>query len=212
LHGWPGWRRSTSPVGNDLVDLRHPLCRPEELHPRFDSRVFTASELALLATSPQVHRTRWLLWAAKESAFKASRKLDPQVRFLPRDFAVHLSHLGGERAEVSHRSGRFKVWLDQTDHWVHAVASQTAAKPGFRVDGDPSADPGRKEERVSERVRRLARTALGAVLNIAPSEVEIVSMDRIPEAHQRREPLPIDLSLSHDGRFVSCAWDLLTTR
>ncbi|MCZ6727625.1 MAG: 4'-phosphopantetheinyl transferase superfamily protein [Acidobacteria bacterium] len=192
------------PVGNDVVDLGHPLCQPDAIHPRFDSRAFTTSELALLRASTRAHRMRWSLWAAKESAFKACRKLDPRVRFLPRDFAVHLS---GERAEVVHRSGRFDVWLDQTDRWVHALASQTGDKPGSRVGGDPSALPDAAEETSSERVRKLARSALGALLNIAPDELRIVSEDRIPRAQWRGEPVPFDLSLSHDGRFAACAWE-----
>lgn len=128
------------------------------------------------------------------------------MRFLPRDFAVHLS---GERAEVVHRSGRFEVWLDNNDHWVHAVSSQSAERPGFQLEGDPTAEPGDEEERGSERVRRLARSTLGVLLNIAPSEVEIVSEDRIPRAQRCGVPVPCDLSLSHDGRFVSCAWELI---
>ncbi|MCH7666284.1 MAG: 4-phosphopantetheinyl transferase family protein [Acidobacteria bacterium] len=195
------------PVGNDIVDLRHPLCQPAAIHPRFDIRAFTTREIGLLAASAQVHRTRWSLWAAKESAFKAARKLDPQVRFLPRDFAVHLS---GKRAEVVHRLGRFRVWLDHADQWVHALASQAGEKPGFRIAGDPSASSGAArtaEEGFSERVRELARIALSALLNIAPIEVRIVSEDRIPRAQRRGQPLPFDLSLSHDGRFVSCAWE-----
>jgi len=191
------------PVGNDVVDIRHPLCQPDAIHPRFDTRAFSASEIDLLGASSQVHRTRWSLWAAKESAFKACRKLDSQVRFIPRDFEVRLSD---ERPEVTHRLGHFEVWLDHTDQWVHASASQSGEKPSFRLEGDPSADPAAAEERFSERVRRLARSSLGVLLNLAPSELEIVSTDGIPQAQRRGEPLPFDLSLSHDGRFVSCAW------
>jgi phosphopantetheinyl transferase (holo-ACP synthase) len=147
---------------------------------------------------------RWSLWAAKESAFKALRKLDSQVRLIPRDFEVHLD---GERAEVSHRLGRFGVWLDHTDQWVHALASQTGEKPEFRLDGDPSAYLGSDEEGLRRRVRRLASSALGGLLEIAPSEIEIVFVDRVPQAQRQGQPLPFDLSLSHDGRFVSCAWE-----
>jgi phosphopantetheinyl transferase (holo-ACP synthase) len=192
------------PVGNDVVDIRHPLCQPDAIHPRFDIRVFSSRENALLATSTLVHLTRWTLWAAKESAFKACRKLDGQVRFFPRDFEVHLS---GEWAEVTHRLGHFDVWLDRTDDWVHALTSQTGEKPDFRIDGDSSADPGGEKRHSSEWVRRLAQSALGAFLDLSPSEVEIFSTDRIPLAQRKGVPLPFDLSLSHDGRFVSCAWE-----
>ena len=190
------------PVGNDVVDLEHPLCQPDAIHPRFDTRAFSASEIAQLAASDRVHRTRWSLWAAKESAFKAARKLDPQVRFIPRDFAVRLS---GNRAAVTHRLGHFDIWFDQADEWVHAVASRGGEKPGFQIDGPPSTGAGVEEEDSGERVRKLARTALGDFLNIAPSEIQIVSVDRIPRAQRQGAPLPVDLSLSHDGRFVACA-------
>ena len=192
------------PVGNDVVDLRHPLCQPDAIHPRFDNRAFSAREIALLAATDKVHQMRWSLWATKESAFKALRKLDSQVRFIPRDFEVIL---GDARAEVTHRLARFSVWLDHSDQWVHAVASQAGEKPKFRLDGASSTDPGSLEIGFRERVRRLASSALGALLEITPSEIEIVSVNRVPQAQRQGQPLPFDLSLSHDGRFVSCAWE-----
>lgn len=197
------------PVGNDVVDIGHPLCQPDAIHPRFDSRAFSASEIALLATAADTHRTRWSLWATKESAFKAARKLDPRVRFIPRDFVVRLS---GARATVIHRRARFKVWLDETDEWIHAVASLGGGKPVSRVDGLPS-DCGRIADiDPSERVRRLACSELAAQLNIAQEAVRIVTSAGIPRARQQgtrglEEYLPVDLSLSHDGPFVACAWN-----
>jgi phosphopantetheinyl transferase (holo-ACP synthase) len=192
------------PVGNDVVDIRHPLCQPDAIHPRFDTRAFSAREIALLAATDKAHQIRWSLWAAKESAFKALRKLDSQVHFIPRDFEVIL---GDARAEVTHRLARFSVWLDHTDQWVHALASQADEKPDLQLDGDTSADPGSDEEGLRDRVRRLASYALGTLLEITPSEIEIVSVDRVPKFLWRGDSLPYDLSLSHDGRFVSCAWE-----
>ena len=56
-------------IGNDVVDLRDPDADPWRLHARFDERVFHPSERALIAASPQPGRTRWVLWALKESAY-----------------------------------------------------------------------------------------------------------------------------------------------
>ena len=192
------------PVGNDVVDLRHPLCQPDAIHPRFDSRAFSAREIALLVATQKAHQMRWSLWAAKESAFKALRKLDSRVRFIPREFEVRLN---ADQAEVTHRLGRFRVWLDCTDDWVHAVASQAGEKPDFQLRGDSSIDPRSLEKGFRERVRRLASSALGGLLEIAPNEIEIVSVNRVPQAQRQGQPLAFDLSLSHDGRFVSCAWE-----
>ena len=199
------------PIGNDVVDLGHPRCQPDTIHPRFDSRAFSAQEIEFLAASDVAHRTRWSLWAAKESAFKAARKLDPLIRFIPRDFEVFPVGRNADGharpwAEVVHRRGRFDIWLDHADHWVHAAASHGGGEPGFRVDGDPSANPGPEDDGCSRRVRKLAGDALGAVLDIPAGEIRIVSTDRIPQARRGPAPLPIDLSLSHDGRFIACAW------
>ena len=73
-------------VGNDVVDLHDSESRPGALHPRFDVRVFTPDEREALSAA--AYPLRWTLWAAKESAYKVAKKLDPTVRFLPRDFVV----------------------------------------------------------------------------------------------------------------------------
>lgn len=106
-----------------------------------------------------------------------------------------------------HHSGRFEVWLDHNENWVHAMTSQKAEKPTFQVEGDSTAPPEMADRDSSGRARELARCALGNLLKLPPAEVEIIARHRIPLAHRRGKPLPFDLSLSHDGRFVSCAWE-----
>lgn len=191
------------PVGNDVVDLRHSQCLPCAIHPRFDSRVFSSAELSLLATTDQVHRTRWSLWAAKESAFKASCQLDRQVRFIPREFTVQLE---GDRAQVVHHSGPFHVWFDHSDSWVHAVASVTDQKPEIRIEGDAFSHVEDRERDASDRARLLVRSALAVASNLTPAAIRILAEDRIPRAQYASDILPFDLSMSHDGRFVACAW------
>lgn len=190
------------PVGNDVVDLRDPEARPGSTHPRFDARVFTDDERAALAGRAAAGRLRWSLWAAKESAFKAARKLDPGVRFLPRRFAVRM--LDDLQAEVCHGMGRFHVWLEQAQDWVHAVAAS---------EGDDGPPSGSRVERLeedareaSERVREMALEVVGPLLPAGPGGVRIVTPGGIPELWGEGRRLPIDLSLSHHGRLVACAW------
>ena len=114
-------------VGNDVVDLRDPESRPEAIHNRFDARVFTSDERKALSASAAAHELRWTLWAAKESAYKVAKKLDPTVRFLPRDFVV--GQIAEGRALVMHATGPFDVRLYRTDRWVSAVATLTVAHP-----------------------------------------------------------------------------------
>lgn len=193
-------------IGNDVVDLRDPEVDPGAVHARFDQRVFTPEERERVRAAPLSRRIRWSLWAAKESAFKAARKLDPDVPFHPRRFVV--KPLDGGRAEVIHRTvGRFKVWLEEAQDWIHAAATtfeEEVAPPrwavslldgGARGQGDPS-----------RMVRELARRTLAPLLALDPTELRVVAVNGIPRLCQGREALPLDLSLSHHGRVLACAW------
>lgn len=194
-------------VGNDIVDLEDPSSQPDAIHPRFDARVFTPGERAQLLAARSAHRLRWSLWAAKESAYKVAQKLDPGVRFFPNAFVVRL--LSDARAEVDHRIGCFQVWLDGADDWVHALATPLDGAGARPFSGVDRLDSGRLEsirENASARVRDLARAALGSLLSITPFEIQIVAERGIPMARRQGESLPVDLSMSHHGRFVACAW------
>ena len=193
-------------VGNDVVDLHDPESRPEALHPRFDVRVFTPDELEALSTSASAHPLRWTLWAAKESAYKVAKKLDPAVRFLPRDFVVE--QIAEGRALVMHATGPFDVRLYRTDQWVSAVAHPSRTRGPFSAGpintaverlATDGADPSRT-------VRDFARAALASTMNLPPGQVRIEADRGIPVALWRDRRLPVDLSLSHHGRFVAWAW------
>jgi len=206
-------------VGNDVVDLRDGENQPHAIHPRFDERVFDSAEQRDIGVAASPHRMRWALWAAKESAYKVARKMDPRVVFSPRAFSVRLpgSEIGPGRAlvaEVRHAVGLFHVDLRSTDDWLHAVATVSGrgrdavhwsvqavrALPG----GLASAAVHRE---ASERVRRLARSTLASALALVPSDIVIAAAaKRAPHVWWRGHSLGVDLSLSHHGRYVACAW------
>src|SRR5512140_1470404 len=77
-------------VGNDVVDLADPEARLDGLHPRFATRVFTAAERALLEACADRRSLHWALWAAKESAYKTLKQLEPSLAFSPRRLEVAL--------------------------------------------------------------------------------------------------------------------------
>ena len=200
-------------VGNDVVDLRDPSNQPDAIHPRFDVRAFTASELRELRGSASPHRRRWTLWAAKESTYKAAKKLDPTVRFFPREFVVE--GLDEEGAEVHHSAGRFIVRLRHCDEWVHAVAATPRSRLGRRrsvITRSPW--PGSAEVRSIERARGnpsevardLAMDSIASGMAVARKDVELEARGRIPEVRMRDAQLRVDLSLSHDGQYVAWAW------
>lgn len=199
-------------VGNDVVDLRDPSNQPDAIHPRFDARAFTASELRELRGSASPHRRRWTLWAAKESTYKAAKKLDPTVRFFPREFVVE--GLDEEGAEVHHSAGCFIVRLRHCDEWVHAVATPRSRLGRRRSVITRSPWPGSAEVRSVERARGnpsevardLAMDSIASGMAVARKDVELEARGRIPEVRMRDAQLRVDLSLSHDGQYVAWAW------
>jgi phosphopantetheinyl transferase (holo-ACP synthase) len=75
-------------IGNDIVDLTSPdsigKCRDR----RFIARVFTPEEQERIDRSASPDTTLWMLWAAKEAAFKAVSKLKPGLTFMHRAYTV----------------------------------------------------------------------------------------------------------------------------
>jgi hypothetical protein len=195
-------------IGNDVVDLADPETRPGAQHPRFDARVFARAELARLRRSGAPERLRWMLWAAKEAAYKVVRKLDPRAAFSPARFAVELD--AGLRGRVEH-AGRW-LWLalrvDASS--VHAIASDAALDPGRLLFGQrrlaPGGAPPGGEPGLA--ARRLALSELALRLGAAPSELEIGRRGRIPELRRRGRATGLDLSLSHHGGLVAFACEL----
>ena len=106
-------------LGNDVIDLRDPDTWPGACHPRFDHRVFTPGERAVIAASPRPAVTRWVHWAAKESAYKAARRRQPTTVFAPRRFAVVLA---GGSGTVRHGTERFRLRIRVASDLVHVIA------------------------------------------------------------------------------------------
>lgn len=68
-------------IGNDLVDLRAREAAGKSRNARFVARVFTVREAQLIAASAAPDAALWMLWAAKEAAYKVAKKLRSDAIF-----------------------------------------------------------------------------------------------------------------------------------
>ncbi|WP_146647193.1 4'-phosphopantetheinyl transferase superfamily protein [Labilithrix luteola] len=175
-------------VGDDVVDLddlqnvRH--------HPRFAARITNDEERTLLARSSDPHVLLWTLFAAKEAAFKVAAKLRPAPVFAHARFAV-----APDLASVRWDGLELLLRIHRGAGYVHAIATT---------------EPGPIETRVAEiglgeDPSRAARALLGREVTRAPAPG---SWDGFGPPRLR---CGLDVSLSHDGRFVSFALPLRTT-
>jgi phosphopantetheinyl transferase (holo-ACP synthase) len=189
-------------IGNDIVDLDDEETREGSQHRRFDERVFHARELALVRASHDPHRLRWLLWAAKESAFKMLRRAQPALVFSPPRFVVCPAARGAATVEAG--GSIVPVRYELGAGYVHCIAGceggpVIAAVDGVdRVNGTPGD--------ASAAVRRLASQSIARVLRVDARELVVGRVGRLPVVFCRGRPLSGTLSLSHHGRFVAFAW------
>ena len=183
-------------IGNDVVDLRDPETSPSTRHPRFDERVFAEEERDRIAAAADAERLRWTLWAAKEAAFKAAKRLDQGLVFTPRRFVVDLEH----GVVVHETAGRFALDLTVRDDVVHAVARMEAIPAAAVITGFVASE----DVRQSDSVRHFALARLAKSLGNLRGSIDASPGSRAPSLRTSGGgELPI--SLSHHGRFVAFA-------
>ena len=190
-------------LGNDVVDLADPETRISCLHHRFEERVFTASERAALAASPSPHVLHWALWAGKESAYKALKRREPDLVFVPGEFDVELAMpaaatSGRAGGQVTHQGRTLALDLRVDDSYVHAIARDRDTPAADILAGVEQTG-----EDASTTVRQAAMKAIAATLRVDLDSLRICG--RPPVVWQRERPLDTIVSLSHHGRFVAFA-------
>jgi len=110
-------------VGNDIVDLRDP--RTFRVHPRSDSRIFTRAEKQLIES----RHIRWGLWACKEAAYKACKRLDPSAVFIPVLFEVQG---WADKVAVHWKRQTVQVCVETNDDFAHAWTAGSITAIGKR--------------------------------------------------------------------------------
>lgn len=183
-------------VGNDVVDLDDVAPASVRLRERFVARVCAPSERELLARSsdPQL---LWCLFAAKEAAFKVASKLGEVPVFAHRRFVVadDLRSVTWLRNRPKDERLTFSLRLEVDGRCIHAVAWLGAVEPVTVRAFTGARDDGR---------RALLDATGGDEIARAPRPE---SWDDLgpPRVLRAGAPLPIDVSLSHDGRFTAFA-------
>jgi len=195
-------------IGNDIVDLTDAETRAESLHPRFDSRVFASSELELIRSSGAPDRLRWMLWAAKEAAYKALKKIAPNTIFSPRRFVVKLNETLRGNVTCNEKTLSVQVWEEAES--VHVIATTEEALDKQILSGTQVLEPedAIDTEFPSQAARMLAIRELAERLGVPGEELTITRLERVPTLMHNGESMNIDLSLSHHGKLVAYACEV----
>lgn len=205
------------PPGNDVVDLCAEDNRRSASNPRYAQRVLNDHEYARLKESDQSELLLWLLWSAKEAAYK-SLSPDGQLVFSQRQFEVHTDRWrsfnkrdGEAHGRVVHRKQEVPVRWRWTPHYVHCVSgvAATDGRASVRPARDIHIDLLRYPRYEAMPVSSQAVRALGHELlaDLGTNLDEIWISRRARHAPQIVVAGAVwsdaKISLSHDGRFVA---------
>jgi phosphopantetheinyl transferase len=188
-------------AGNDIVALNEPDNLSAPYRPRFLEKLFTPDEQAWIRQQADIGIASWCLWACKESAYKLGRKLGDPRSYSPKN--IRVTPQGNMPATelkclVHHNQRILPVTCYINPEFVHAIAALDMAhgdtiQTVFRA-GNP--------DDVSISIRKAIISSISNRYGIAPAEIRIIQRsDKIPQLYAGNLPLPIDLSISHDGNW-----------
>jgi phosphopantetheine--protein transferase-like protein len=201
------------PVGNDVVDLKHQENQGKSRDDRFLDRVFTAEERDRIAGAARPEMLLWALWAAKEASFKVVSRDDPTVRSTPRKFPISLDPSSMSDMCLNGRAitprGELALRIVVTDDYVHALSAATVSDLDAVFQRVDRMDIEEDHRGASDFVRRGLLREIARCLDCPLGELSIGKEPLGPGAPfvlRRGQPLAIDISLSHDGRFAAFAF------
>jgi len=201
-------------VGNDVVDLADADVRAGARHPRFEQRAFAPCERRRIEVERAGGPLRWILWAAKESAYKVAKRLDATTVFSPARFVVELDD--SLRGRVWHGDDAYPVQVTRRGDCLHAIATEPGGAPENVVAGVrrlAGAETGDCEAAAAGReARAFAVAEIAPRLAVSADSLIVSRRGRIPQLHHRDGREAAALSLSHHGRFVAYACALAQPR
>jgi phosphopantetheinyl transferase (holo-ACP synthase) len=185
-------------IGNDIVDLDIVLKENKATNLRYLNKICTENEIKTIQSSIDPNITLWRIWTIKEAAYKIINKSNGIRAYFPKK--IETVFLSETEAEVNSPWGKISVvTIPSNDHYIHSIAS-ISDNPFFA--GVEKVYP---ESNPSESVRMFCLQDLVNKMNLESSvSLQIKTENNIPFVYLNEDKLPVNLSLSHHGRFV--AW------
>ena len=202
-------------VGNDVVDLKEPANAGKSSESRFLKKILTNAETDLIRNAENPDAALWSHWACKETAYKIVKKSFPGTAFLPRQWQVTFNkrestHSDGEVAISGHDSVFIRLFTNpQYIHCIGADVPIALEKLIWSVEDLPE----KEENNPSLYLRYCLGQRLARYYSLNSHQIKIKRTRKNGELQPPRvyiggNKTDIDISLSHDGRFIAYAYHL----
>ena len=202
-------------VGNDVVDLREPANSGKSKNSRFLKKILTDTEIEFIENTERPEAALWSFWACKEAAYKVKKKSFPDIPFIPRRWHVVFNKLQSEYSDgevIIPGKGSVYIRLFSNIQYVHCVGADSFAVLN-KLIWSVEALPEEKEINPSLFLRDRLGEKLAHHFFLNFHDIKIRRTKKNGEFQQPRvyvggKETDIDISLSHDGRFVAYAYRL----
>lgn len=207
------------PAGNDIVDLNAPHAKEKSRHARYVDRILTDEEKYALVESDCPDDMLWMFWTAKETALKVVRKIDGTVHAIPGKYRCRLGRTEGWVSGVVHTPVKdVRVAIRHGENYLHCIGTLSPHHPErelvygvHQLYTSEDATYDCSSDEASEYVRTMVKNRVTGYLSGDDGEVMITSHTSkewrgFPEVMVNGRRVAVDLSLSHDGRYVAYAF------
>jgi len=213
-------------IGNDIVDLSDPQAKGKSRDTRFINRVFSEEEKQQILNCSEPDFLLWSLWAGKETGYKAICKANADVTAVPRRYEVKL-----DIPEKIVKEGRsFISGVVETPYdpvfvriftgkdYIHCVgiagrseAINSVVRGVQKIKKIQEGEIRHSPDAASVRVRELAKGRISLHLKHDIEDIDIFRLNGprglgFPIVFIKGNKALVDISLSHDGNFVSYAF------
>jgi hypothetical protein len=211
LTGSRKWRKNILPyVGNDVVDLREPANAGKSQDSRFLKKILTNAEIEFVLNTGNPDAALWSCWAGKETAYKVLKKSYPDAAFLPRQWTVIFKKSKSDFSDgevIIPGKGSVYIRLFSNSNYVHCVGADVLSVLD-KLIWSVEALPEKEKINPSLYLSHCLRQSLANNFSFNSSHIKIKRTRengelQPPHVYVNGRKTDIDISLSHDGRFVA---------
>ncbi|MCX5849518.1 MAG: 4'-phosphopantetheinyl transferase superfamily protein [Deltaproteobacteria bacterium] len=197
-------------VGNDVVDLKEPANAGKSRDSRFLKKILTNAEIEFVQNAGNSDAALWSHWACKETAYKVVKKSFSDVAFLPRQWPVtfRMTKSKYSDGEVTiPGKGKIYIRLFSNSQYVHCIGADVLTaldKLIWSVEALP------EEEGINPSLflRHSVGQNLAQYFSLNFHQIRIKRTRengelQPPRVYVGNRKTDIDISLSHDGRFIA---------
>lgn len=194
-------------IGNDIISLAEVLPHQQALRPGFCDKVCLPEELQALSTFFSTEISIWVLWAAKESAYKVYRQAGGPALFAPKKnkFQLHSIHHSQLRGVTTTPTGDYHSRILVQPEYIMAE-SWAAQLDQHQITHKVIPSLGKDYAHQSASLKKKVVEWVAKNLGIPAESLSFRKAPTgMPYLNFEDKPLDITLSLSHHGHFGLCS-------